>query len=696
MPPSASHTSTERAPASIQDATPLDGAGSSVDVSVVIVNYNVKDFLSQALRSVEQASEGLRVETFVVDNNSIDDSVAMVRRDYPEVRMMANQENVGFGRANNQAILEASGRHVLILNPDTIVQEDALRTMVAFMDDHPECGALGCQILNPDGSFAPESRRSFPSPQIAFYRMTGLSTLFPKSKRFGQYNRTFVPRDQDQEVDALSGSCMMVRRTALLGPDPQVDGKSGSGLFDEDFFMYGEDLDLCYRIKKAGWQVWYTAATQIIHYKGESTKKGELKYVRLFYGAMLLFIEKHLEFQHSAALTSALRAGIVVRAFITLLGNWMRMASPLIKDFAGVYATVAALGSLRFWQTGVESSPLFYATVAPVFALATVLGIAMMGGYRSTRKWRIEPVFTGVIVGFLFVASLAYFVQAIAFSRLVVGLSVPVSFGVLMLWRSFASRKRRGLRRALLVGEKTEADRLSNLLTAHPRPPFTLKGYVSDAVEPVESVGDGDVRHLGRRSHLRDLVRLRGFEDIVFASSDIPNHVIFGIMKDLKDLPVQFRMLQEGQEYVIGKSTISHLSIGSLQADVTEVVEIRSPFSKALFEKSLSLVLLPLVPFIWVAWRLSSPDSPRRKKLKPFLKLHRVLSGNRALVGCRKKDLPFIPENWNVPVGIFPVTNTMRTKELKSEDIARVYWYYVTHQTPGLDLEILIASLRSS
>ncbi|NQV73405.1 glycosyltransferase family 2 protein [bacterium] len=186
------------------------GSSQEVDVSVVIVNYNVKDFLSQALRSVYQAAEGLKVEVFVVDNNSIDASVAMVQRDYPLVTLIANNENVGFGKANNQAIRLAKGRHILILNPDTIVQEDSLRAMAEFMDSHPDCGALGCQILNPDGSFAPESRRSFPTPEIAFFRMIGMSSLFPSSKRFGKYNLTYISKEEECEVDVLSGSCMMV------------------------------------------------------------------------------------------------------------------------------------------------------------------------------------------------------------------------------------------------------------------------------------------------------------------------------------------------------------------------------------------------------------------------------------------------------------------------------------------------------
>ena len=237
MPPSDEHLKRPSAPPAGRDG--------DIDVSVVIVNYNVRDFLVQAIRSIEQASSRLSSEIWVVDNNSVDDSVETVRQEFPDVHLIANTDNAGFGVANNQAIRRCRGDYVLILNPDTIVQEDTLETMVAFMEERPDCGALGCRILNPDGSFAPESRRAFPTPDIAFWRMTGLGKLFPRSRRFGGYNMTYLAIDEAAEVDALSGSCMLVRREALIGP-------RGAGLFDEDFFMYGEDLDLCFRIQQAG------------------------------------------------------------------------------------------------------------------------------------------------------------------------------------------------------------------------------------------------------------------------------------------------------------------------------------------------------------------------------------------------------------------------------------------------------------
>jgi GT2 family glycosyltransferase len=307
-----------------------------MDFSVIIVSYNVSALLAQALRSVIRASDGMNVEIWVVDNASKDDSVEMVRRDFPQVRLIANTDNPGFGRANNQAMRQAKGEYFLILNPDTIIQEDFLRVMKAFMDAHPECGASGGKILDPDGAFSPTCRRAFPRPSVAMWRILGLSHLFPKSKIFGQYNLTFLDENQITEVDALSGSCMVVRRDAILPTENDSNTNDiqpkAAGLFDESFFMYGEDLDWCYRIQQAGWKIFYTPETQILHYKGESTDKNDLRYVRLFYGAMVVFMEKHFSGQYARSFVQILKLGVHVRASIAAFGQKMKPIKNLLRS----------------------------------------------------------------------------------------------------------------------------------------------------------------------------------------------------------------------------------------------------------------------------------------------------------------------------------------------------------------------------
>ncbi|HRS54762.1 MAG TPA: glycosyltransferase family 2 protein, partial [Bacteroidales bacterium] len=230
-------------------------------LSIVIVNYNVKYFLAQCLSSVEKAIENIDAEIFVVDNNSVDGSVQMIKNKFPKIHLISNNKNVGFAKANNQAIKLAKGQYILLLNPDTVLETDTLLKVVNFMDEHPDAGALGVKMVNGKGKFLPESKRSLPTPWVAFYKISGLSSIFPKSKIFGKYHLGYLDKNKINKVDVLSGAFMLIRKEVL----------DKIGLLDENFFMYGEDIDISYRITQAGYNNYYYPETRIIHYKGEST-----------------------------------------------------------------------------------------------------------------------------------------------------------------------------------------------------------------------------------------------------------------------------------------------------------------------------------------------------------------------------------------------------------------------------------------
>ena len=281
-------------------------------LSVIIVNYNVKFYLEQCLESVRRASKGLQVETFVVDNLSTDGSVAYLSERFPEVTFIANKENVGFARANNQAIRLSKGRYVLLLNPDTIVGEDTLTSMVEFMESHPEAGGAGAYMLNADGSFAPESRRGLPTPFVAFCKMAGLTKLFPKSRLLGRYYMGYLDANEVNEIEAISGACMMLRREAL----------DKVGLLDEDFFMYGEDIDLSYRVLKGGYKNFFIP-TRMLHYKGESTVKSSYRYAYTFYQAMRLFFRKHYG-HYSFIISLPINAATWASTFMAYVRNRLR------------------------------------------------------------------------------------------------------------------------------------------------------------------------------------------------------------------------------------------------------------------------------------------------------------------------------------------------------------------------------------
>lgn len=684
-----------------------------VDLSVIIVNYNVREFLEQALRSVERASIGLTVEVFIVDNNSVDGSVEMVQSRFPNVTVIANKKNAGFSVANNQAIRQARGRYLLILNPDTLVREDTFTKLVQFMDEHPEAGAVGCKILNPDGSFALESRRSFPTPSVAFYRVVGLSRLFPRSKIFGRYNLTYLSVDQVSEVDALSGSCMLVRHAALyfspdevasreasekpvdleLPPRSESETGHGAGLFDENFFMYGEDLDWCFRIQLAGWKIYYTPDTQIIHFKGESTKKGELRYVKLFYGAMLRFTEKHFESRYSRLFAHLLRAAIVSRAAISMTGNLIRRLRMLLFDFALVYMVVALFGAARSAEAGVGTSFLFFLSVAPAYSLASVLGIAAAGGYRYRRRYRIRPVLSGVTAAFLIVATVSFFVRDIAFSRAVVLLSYPSAIAILSVYRVALQRRRKDTRRALLVGKTAEAQRLQEMLDNHPTPPFNLVGYIL----PVNRRPEGltmDPLCLGTIRQLRDLVRLRNIDDVVFASNDVTNHLTFRLIQQLQDLPVQFKILTEGNNQIIGKASVEDLSMPALLELDEALGEIRGTAARRVFELVLATAGTALHPFIWIAARLSGHKGllllARRTRQLPL-----VISGRLALVGFYPGEGVDLPDEWDLKPGVFSITNAFPRRDLTPQEAKRAYWFYTRNQSSALDWDIILRSVHN-
>ncbi|MEI9933510.1 MAG: glycosyltransferase family 2 protein [Ferruginibacter sp.] len=252
-------------------------------LSIIIVSYNVKYFLEYCLCSLNKACAAIETEIIVIDNNSSDGSKLFFKENFPKVKFIWNDENIGFAKANNLALQQCTGEYILFLNPDTILPEDCLTSSLSFFESQQKAGALGIRMIDGSGKFLKESKRAFPSPFTALYKIIGLSNLFPHSKTFAHYHLGNLDEHKNHEVDVLAGAFMLIPKKVL----------DEVGSFDEDFFMYGEDIDLSYRIQKAGYKNYYFAGSTIIHFKGESTKKGSLNYVRLFHNAMSLFVKKH-------------------------------------------------------------------------------------------------------------------------------------------------------------------------------------------------------------------------------------------------------------------------------------------------------------------------------------------------------------------------------------------------------------------
>lgn len=285
-----------------------------MELSVIIVGYNVRDFLRQCLHSVKTASEKIDSEIFVVDNNSEDGSVEMIKDEYPNVNLIINKVNSGFAAANNQAIRKSSGRFVLLLNPDTIIDADTFLKCIGFMNRHPDAGALGVRMTDEEGTYLPESKRAFPAPGTAFFKTSGLSYLFPKSHILNKYYLPQIDSRDTSLTEVISGAFMFIRRDAL----------NRSGLLDEDFFMYGEDIDLSYRLLQTGFNNYYFPESRIVHFKGKSTPRNSLKDILYFYEAMRIYVRKRATEGKYRSLRHFIITGVYLREGFALINRFLR------------------------------------------------------------------------------------------------------------------------------------------------------------------------------------------------------------------------------------------------------------------------------------------------------------------------------------------------------------------------------------
>jgi GT2 family glycosyltransferase len=506
-----------------------------MDVSVIIVNYNVKHFLEQALYSVQKASKNLQVEIIVVDNDSSDGSAQWVKEHFPDIEIIPNKENVGYARANNQAMKIASGRYFLILNPDTILQEDTIDTLVRFLDENSDVGAVGPKIIFPNGVFDYTCRRGFPTPWVSFSKLSGLSRLFPKSAFFSKYNLTYVDPDVALDVDALMGACMMISREAY-----RVVGG-----FDEEYFMYGEDIDWCYRISKAGWRVHYHPATQIIHYKGESTKRSSVKRNKHFYGAMHLFVRRHFHYKLEWLFHPVLDIAIFLRSLIAGIGRMASSLAPPIVDLALIVIAMMISRYLRFQEWRLFGGSLIITMIYGAIWLST---FAYLGIYGS-HKHDMPRIVGATFLGFVLNSTFTYFVNIFAYSRLVVLMSSMMMASVLPGWRwalMHASRTKLGeafrKRRTIVVGLGSLGSTIVEKLRSVPNTPYEVIGMVAYGDEEWRP-GDQSPPVLG---HVNDLDLILGEthpEDVIFSTESIPYEEIFKTISSLSHRHVSFKVV---------------------------------------------------------------------------------------------------------------------------------------------------------
>jgi GT2 family glycosyltransferase len=514
-------------------------------ISVIIVNYNVEYFLEQCLNSCEKALKNVSGEIFVVDNNSIDGSNAMVKKKFPQVTLIENKKNVGFSKANNQAIEISSGEYVLLLNPDTVVEEDTFEKVVAFMDQHPKAGGLGVRMLDGKGKFLPESKRGLPTPTVAFYKIFGLSNIFPKSKTFGKYHLGYLSEFETHEVDVLSGAFMLLRKETL----------DKIGLLDETFFMYGEDIDLSYRITLGGYQNYYFSDTRIIHYKGESTKKSSVNYVFVFYRAMVIFAEKHFSKKNAKLFSFLINIAIYFRASLAIFYRFIKKSFLPVLDFSLILGGLFLL--TRYWeQMNIEFPKNLLEIALPSYTLVWFLANIFAGTYDFPIKLR--RAFFGSILGTLLILIIyALLPKENQFSRLyiLIGTLWVISYYLISrLYLHFVVSKKIKLNAKtnsnfIIVGSEEESNRVKNML-------IQLNSKIENTYLVSENENKSE-NQIGIISQLDQFTNEFDIDEIIFCAKDISAQEIIHWMSRLGHLNLDFKIAQPESLFLIGSNSIN-------------------------------------------------------------------------------------------------------------------------------------------
>jgi len=636
------------------------------------VNYNVCHFLEQTLISVKKAIQEIDAEVFVVDNNSVDGSVEMVKAKFDFVKLINNEKNLGFSKANNQAILKSSGEYVLLLNPDTIVEEDTFQKCISFMDIHPNAGGLGVKMLDGAGRFLPESKRGLPTPWVAFYKIFGLAAFFPKSKKFGSYHLGYLNEDEINPVPVLSGAYMFMRRSVL----------DKVGLLDENFFMYGEDIDLSYRIVKGGFQNYYFPETRIIHYKGESTKKTSVNYVFVFYKAMIIFAKKHFSQKNAGIFSVLINFAVYLRAIMALVSRFVKTATLPLLDASVIFAGMFGLKS--FWEASYKKEPGdfpidYMQWVVPSYIFIWLVSVYFNSGYHKIVKPR--RIIRGLLVGAIIISLFSNYFDSYRYSKALILLGTLYSILALLGVRSILHfmkfktiRLGNESKRILIIGKSEESKRIIELLHTN-----NLQLEVVGFVNPDKE--EGTSRYfLGGLEKLDDILFIHDVDEIVFCSKDISANFIIECMSQTFNKNVEYKIVAEGSEYIIGsssKNTKGDFYTLNIQMNIIKEENVRG---KRLLDVSVAFVLLLLSPVLM--WITLNPFN--------FLKnIFEVIVGKCSWVGFSNDITISLPK---IKKGILtPVFGK------EKEDISGVTqrnFLYARDYNPYLDLKLILLSFR--
>jgi GT2 family glycosyltransferase len=607
-----------------------------LDISIIIVNYNVEYFLEQCLNSCIKALQNVDGEIIVVDNNSIDGSNEMVKNKFPSVQLIENKINFGFSKANNQGIKIAKGKHILLLNPDTVVEEDTFEKVINFMNQNENVGGLGVRMLDGKGKFLPESKRGLPTPMVAFFKIFGFSSLFPKSKLFGKYHLGFLSEFKTHKVDVLSGAFMLLRKKAL----------DKIGLLDETFFMYGEDIDLSYRITLGGYDNYYYPETRIIHYKGESTKKSSINYVFVFYKAMVIFAQKHFSKNNAALFSFFINIAIYFRAGLAILSRFIRNSALIVTDFFIISFGLKLL--TNYWtQNGIEFPNYVLLISIPIYSFVWIISNFYSGIYDFPIK--LNKTILGTILGTILIL-LVYGLlpKSFQFSRLFIligTLWTIVYYSISRFYLHFSIKNKFRLNTKLnsnfiIIGDEIESERVKNVLKQ-------INSNL-DQLFVVSSNNEKSKNTIGILSQLDQLIQKYKVDEVIFCAKNVSAQEIINWMSLLENYNVDFKIAQPDSVFLIGSNSID--TAGDLYIlninEISKKSNLRIKRTLDLFLAFLFLCFSPILIFYY------------QRKLIFLKNMFHCLFGKKSLVGYffnvknQESNLPYLKKGILTPLDI--------------------------------------------
>tara|TARA_A100001011_G_C14315847_1_gene847939 strand:- start:2316 stop:4367 length:2052 start_codon:yes stop_codon:yes gene_type:complete len=675
-------------------------------VSIVIVSYNVKDFITQCIRSIYKSNLNKNdYEIIVIDNDSHDDTVLTIEEEFQEVIIIKNDNNEGFSKAVNKGVDASKGKNICIINPDVIIKNDTLSNLLTKIECNEKIGAIGPRVINTDGTIQHSCKRSFPTPVNSLFRLFKLDKLFPKNKIFGNYNLTYLNIDKEHEVDVLSGAFMLIPRKIFN----LVDG------FDERFFMFGEDIDLCHKIKDQGYKIIYSPITEIIHYKGESVKNAPYDMINVFYSAMDIYYHKYsTKYKYWKLISALVKVVLYFRKsfslFKMLLSNLLTLFIDLLFIFISFAISIFIWYSSQYYEIVDFSKVTYHLLLIINFMLSWLISSKIMSLYKK-GTFSITRLLLTIIITFLISSTSTYFISFFAYSRGVLLLSAISSFIFLLIWRitakflylnkilHFKSISRYIERRAILIGADEETIKIGQKIQNFPESEINIIGY-TDTSNPLFID-----KFLGRVQHLKDITIKNKITEIIIREEYLVKFEIFSIIKKLKGLNLLFKVIPKGNNIILSKGEIENISGIELMSYDIPFLERSNIIIKRFFDIILSIVLLfltmPLHIILYIIygykntkmWTIENKHiniksfNIKNNFLKKIPILFSILNGKISFVGSRLTSINEEYPSHILKPGLLSLNNT---KKFKNNNEQRLETYYIKNQSLTFDLEIIL------